>query len=796
MATRLGLNLTKAALVALAMLAACEGAWGAQVLLKDGRTLVGKLGMVSGLAELVQATHADGSGNLQTILLLDDDLRRTFVSKRLIQKVGQEEGGEIPEKFTLQQRVMRMGLAVRTVGPVARLKPFDEYGRRIFTMLTAKGEVNVVQGITLITPRWSKVEGLTHTWDMRIATSSIPRDELAKILAKQGDPGDIDYRKKIARFYLQSERYDEAAKELESLLAQFPDDAKLKEDLAPAVRKLKEMRAKQLLSELRLRREAGQNQLVLGQLKKFPADGAPGVELQAVREMVQEYESLAAQRADLFKRLSESYKKIGNELIRQQLFPVLKEMVAELNLNTLDCLTAFRQLKDDRSLQPEDRVSLAVSGWLLGPKDATPKLNTTLSLIRTRELIRQYMTASDKLSRARIVGEFPAYEGGALNYVAKLLAQMKPPVETAEPPGNSTHCYELEVPAAGSSPAVRYLVALPPEYDPHRRYPTILTLHGAEVAAERQIDWWAGPWSEKAGMRMGQASRYGYIVVAPEWTSDHQRRYQYSAREHAAVLNCLRDAYRRFSIDTDRVFLSGHSIGGDAAWDMGLAHPDLWAGVIPIAGAADKYCSLYWENAESVPFYFVCGELDGARMVRNARDLDRYLKRGYNATVVEYLGRGHEDFSDEILRLFDWMGRMRRSFFPKKFSAVTMRAWDNFFWWVELDQLPPRAQVAPENWPPPRGTQPVQTEATVTLSNGIFLKTGAAQVTIWLAPELLDLDKRINLVVNGARVNLRGGQAQPKIETILEDARTRGDRLHPFWAKVECSTGRLDSSGR
>ena len=44
----------------------------------------------------------------------------------------------------------------------------------------------------------------------------------------------------------------------------------------------------------------------------------------------------------------------------------------------------------------------------------------------------------------------------------------------------------------------------------------------------------------------------------------------------------LRDAMRRFSIDSDRVFLSGHSIGGDAAWDIGLAHPDLWAGVIPI----------------------------------------------------------------------------------------------------------------------------------------------------------------------------------------------------------------------
>ena len=51
------------------------------------------------------------------------------------------------------------------------------------------------------------------------------------------------------------------------------------------------------------------------------------------------------------------------------------------------------------------------------------------------------------------------------------------------------------------------------------------------------------------------------------------------------MLNSLRDACRRFSVDSDRVFISGHSMGGDAAWDLGTAHPDLWAGMIPIAHA-------------------------------------------------------------------------------------------------------------------------------------------------------------------------------------------------------------------
>ena len=103
-----------------------------------------------------------------------------------------------------------------------------------------------------------------------------------------------------------------------------------------------------------------------------------------------------------------------------------------------------------------------------------------------------------------------------------------------------------------------------------------------------------------------------------------------------------------------------------------------------------------------MPFYFVAGELDGDKLANNARDLDRYLTRGYNATVVEYHGRGHEHFSDEILRLFDWMGRFRRDFFPKEFTAITMRPWDNFFWWVELGQLPPQAMTDPSEWEPRR----------------------------------------------------------------------------------------------
>jgi len=60
--------------------------------------------------------------------------------------------------------------------------------------------------------------------------------------------------------------------------------------------------------------------------------------------------------------------------------------------------------------------------------------------------------------------------------------------------------------------------------------------------------------------------------------------------------------------------------------------------------------------------YLVAGELDSGSFQRNTMDLDRCFAKGFDLTYVEYRGRGHEHFSDEILRIFDWMGRKRRTF--------------------------------------------------------------------------------------------------------------------------------------
>jgi predicted esterase len=757
--------------------------------MKDGRVLRGKMVPLAGM---VVFPTSPTERPPELIRMLDDDLRRTYVGRFQINAAKPEQNAEVPEKFILKQRVMRgSGNVVKAVGTVTDVTPFDEFGRRSLKMRTPKGTEGIVQAITEITPEYTKVESMSpYIWDMRLATSSIPPDALAAILAKTVPEGNSDQWRKIARFYIQCERFDQAAKTIDALLAAEPDNAELKRQLEPALKTVREANARRIFNELKLRRDAGQHRMVYALLQKFPTDGTSGETIQAVREMIREYDTQTGACKKVLAKIDALVGKVADADLRKQLAPIVQEIHAELGVNTLLRMAAFRELGEDESLKPEDRVALAISCWLVDSKAATTRLSTALSLVRVREMIRAYFAAEGASARSQWVPRFQSEEGANLGLVAQVLANMKPPVATEPRCDDPAKPYVLEAPARPELPATPYLVQLPPEYDPYRKYPTIVTLHGIGSTPAMQVDWWAGM-EVNPGVRAGQATRRGYIVIAPAWMTEHQKQYEFSAREHFAVLDCLRDACRRFSIDTDRVFLTGHSTGGDAAWDIGLAHPDLWAGVIPMTAKTDRYVAFYWSNAKLVPFYFVGGELDpGRTTAANAGDWDRYFIHNYNITVVEYLGRGHDNFADEIIRLFDWMGRFRRDFYPKEFVVKTMRSWDNFFWWVELGQLPPRTVVDPAEWSGRQKAIAAQTKATITKNGDISIQTGAVQVVAWLSPEMLDVGRRINVTINGKKLGNTASIA-PDLVTLLDDVRLRGDRQHPFWAKVETSGGKL-----
>jgi len=195
----------------------------------------------------------------------------------------------------------------------------------------------------------------------------------------------------------------------------------------------------------------------------------------------------------------------------------------------------------------------------------------------------------------------------------------------------------------------------------------------------------------------------------------------------------------------------------------------------------------YWHNARTLPIYVVGGELDNGTFARNGMDLDRYFAKGFDTTYVEYRGRGHEHFADEIPRIFDWMERRKRTFLPTTIDTVTMRPWDNFFWWVELSGAPPKTVVLPSQWPPGQGVRPFTLDAKTTATNGLIIHCGAERVRVWLSPDLVDFTRPVNVSLDGRK--LWRDPVQPDEGVLLEDLRTRGDRQHPFWAVLESTRG-------
>jgi len=776
----------------LALTFAATPAAAQRIRLKDGRILQGKFLSISGVADSpLDVTGKDGETKATPILVIDDELRRTFLPKLHLAEIIDQTADPMV-RIKVWQNVATAGGAIRSVGPSLGISPFDEFGRRIYRMQTRRGPLAVVQGITLLTPRYAKVEGLrgqpkSIVWDMRLATSSIPQETLAKILAKAVSKDDPQDWLQIVRFYLQAERYRDARRELENIIHRYPE----MEELEAEVKQLRQLGARRILKEVELRRSAGQHELVSTLLANFPVEEVAGETLQQVRETLAKYESDEKRITQIAELLAEFVAKISDPDHQKLAQRIVGEITSKLNYNNIDRMAPFGQLADDESLSVDQRVALAVTGWLLGRDHATQQLSLAVSLVEVRKAVRNYLSEPLVHKRVELLESVRSMEGASVERVAQILAQMTPPWEIPEEASRGHGVFELTASGNSENGDFRYLVQLPPAYDPTRRYPTLVVLNGASNSPSQELNFWAGaqqvdqkPNEESVivGPRRGQAMRHGVLVLAVEWQKPRQLDYEYSHREHEAVLTALRDACRRFQIDTNRVFLSGHGIGGDAAWDMSLAHPDLWAGVMPIVASAKKYVPHYWENAGFVSLYFVAGELDGLKMAANAKVFDKYLRKRFDTTIVEFLGRGHEPFHDEILNLFKWMKPHRRGNPPKEFACNTMRPWDNFFWWIEGQGFP--GTVQPANWPQ-RGARPTLVEGKIPKENVLKARTASERTTIWLSPDVVDFEKPIRITLNGKKVSGSRGSIQPDLTVLLEDVRTRGDRQRPFWAKVE-----------
>ncbi|WP_437227977.1 alpha/beta hydrolase-fold protein [Planctomicrobium sp. SH661] len=736
-----------------------------EVTLKNGTILNGTTVQVAGLNPAGARANNWGPVPNFSYWVIDDGVRRFFVHRRNVAK--HTEAGPLGANvsFQLKHEKQSRTAGFTTVGTFGAVQPFDEFGRRTVTLATQKGMVPIIQGIRVMRPDFTQVESLTHAWDYCVDTKTLPSEVVQSIIQKSSNRNDPAERKAAVLFYVQAQMFNEAQEEVRQLSERFPDMASWCEEYQ---RLVGEYIARKAINEIERRQESGQHLLANQIARQFPVGHVSAEIRQKAQEVVEQYDQALINRDRVLLRLDI----LQAELPEEQFMRVRSlraSLQDELHYELMPRLEPFLRAEADDTLQPSEKLALAYSGWVLGDSGAILDLNEAIRLWDARFLTLEYLRLKDdSLREQEILESLDAIEGISPARMAILLEHLPLPFQSAAEATGTIQ--EFEVTTDSQSPPVQYSVTLPPEYSPAHRYPMLVVLRGERSTIENEIRWWAGD-----AERPGWAQRRGYIIVAPHYCADDASSYDPGNQAHDVVLKSIDDVRKRFRVDSDRIFLAGHGMGGNACFDIGLSHPGLFAAVIPIGGISPRECRPCWDNAPRLSWYVVGGERDRNTLEKNADILNDMMKNGQDVLYCEYKERGYETYHEEQERLFTWMQSLRRT--PLKdltdWSISTPRNSDGRFHWIQAKMVPDR----------PATSRPPKYEGAIKVTGKIYVCHPGKGTSIWLSPELFDFNNRCEVHINHKQISRE--YIKPTLEAMLSDLRSRGDRERLYWARLD-----------
>jgi dienelactone hydrolase len=720
-----------------------------------------------------------------TLVFLWDGLKRTVIRDSKIERIVGDSAFRMGEKFQIVQPLVVHGGTMPKEVISVQAGPWNDKGRRSFRYVGANPNrpVSMEQALIEIGPHLVKYRGVDGFWLGQLATSQVPRAVIAGLLGhvEQKDPAE---RERAVRFLMDAGWYTEARAELDRLIHDFPH-TDLADRAAGARGFIIQAAATNRRAEVEQCRRAQQFHAASTLLSSFNEKETGTELLLEVRDLARREEELRAGDQALCSELRKLEGKLPaatRGTWKKRVAEVIRALEAAPDA-IRDRFGAWRRASATSSPREESLLALAMSGFVVGNDEAVSELKQADTLWQARDLIRDYLATSEASVREEIVaklegldwfGDEGLREGYRKLELATRLAQLMPPPLSdlgAEAEKFIVHKLNDDQDQA----ATEYIVRLPPEYHPLRSYPALLVMHSGQ-GPKSAVDAWAA-----------EASRRGYIVIAPEYAVPGQPAdYHYSPSEHAAVELALRDARRRYAIDSDRVFIAGQLSGGNMAWDLALGHPDLFAGAIVLSGAPAYYVPRYLGQHERLPLYFVIGDLAPAAIeVFFGTYLKPMILKAWDVTYVEYHRRGLEEFPEEIPTIFDWMDHHRRDPVPKSFDAATARTCDNRFYGVVVHEFSAGRATAPEaveilghNLSP--ATLKMRTSA---LGNLLNLKSaGIMKLDVWVSPRIIDFKRKLEVRVND-RPRFKGS-APLLLAPLLEDLRLRGDRQQIYWMKV------------
>jgi dienelactone hydrolase len=229
---------------------------------------------------------------------------------------------------------------------------------------------------------------------------------------------------------------------------------------------------------------------------------------------------------------------------------------------------------------------------------------------------------------------------------------------SAQPPltASQRRILECTYRLAEANADVPYTLFVPSSYRPGVATPLVVDLHGLNITPLQQILF---------DGTTDFAERFGFIVVAPMGFSVSSgwgerpgqpvataqlkpgSTERYSAGELAEIdaTRVLRTIREKYTIDSGRIYLMGHSMGGGGTYYLGAKYRDIWAGLAPIAGLGGIADAAAAEPFKSIPMLLLHGEKDSIIPPAVSRRSVLALQTvGAPHVYLEFPGKDHEFF--------------------------------------------------------------------------------------------------------------------------------------------------------
>ncbi|MCB1234297.1 MAG: prolyl oligopeptidase family serine peptidase [Verrucomicrobiae bacterium] len=197
--------------------------------------------------------------------------------------------------------------------------------------------------------------------------------------------------------------------------------------------------------------------------------------------------------------------------------------------------------------------------------------------------------------------------------------------------------------------SLKYLLQLPESYDApenaDKKWPLLVFLHGAgERGDNLELLKKHGPPKLIAAGR-----RFPAIVVSPQCPEN-------GWWPEEPVMEFLDSLEKTYRVDTDRVYLTGLSMGGYGTWAFASRAPERFAAAVPICGGGVPY---FMRKLKDLPLWIFHGGKDTAVPIEESGRLVEALKKAGNATVqfTVYPEAGHDSWTAayDTEALWDWL---------------------------------------------------------------------------------------------------------------------------------------------